>query len=437
MDDKTLMEIAGNMDKEKLLKLISFMISLSESARQVLVDYCQKNVTAGNNKQDAEKQLRQHWNKAQPVIEMFNTCGGGPKSDEDDVRDELNMMKDLLGKSEISWTARREVLDEILEEVASDNSGLTDILVDVAANMCKAKEEKIYLADFLADYGNSFYKNYASAIYLENSEQNKDPEDEKEQLVCGSDYLALANKYKKQGKQELALKTIQEGLEKAEGRLYEIYDYLFRHYASGKDEKALEDLYKKASNKERDKDFITELMYGYYKEQENYAKKKEMLCDLVSCADDRKLGKWYYTCQKELSSEDFAVEEKSVLETIKKRNLSAYFDICMEKGNVTEVLECLAERRQFLKGGVDAGHHFSKQLASGYPQEIAELYWKEVDFYIQLGEQENYSHAVDVLREIHEIMEKNSWTDEWNERYNEFIRDSIGNPLLIAELGKF
>ena len=60
-----------------------------------------------------------------------------------------------------------------------------------------------------------------------------------------------------------------------------------------------------------------------------------------------------------------------------------------------------------------------------------------MDHYAEIGDEESCRHAVEVLREIHEIMEQNSWTDEWNERYNDFIRDSISNPLLIGELAKF
>lgn len=435
MEDKALMEMVKKLEKGELVQLIEFMIKLSDSARQALMDFCKKN-SGAEKEQDAETQLKQRWRKAQPVIEMFNTCGGGPKSDEDDVRDELEMIKTLLGRHEIPWTVRKEILDEVLEEVASDNSGLTDVLVDVASRMCRTKEEKIYLADFLADYGNSFYKNYASEIYAENSRQDAS-EAVTEALVSSSDYIALANKYKKQGEQELALKIIQEGLDKAEGRLFEIYGFLFSYYAQRKDEKALEDLYQKAFQKEQDKDFLTELMYGYYKETGNYAKEKEMLSALISCADSKKLGKWYHICQKEFLAPDFAAEEKKILEIMKERNLPAYYDICIEKGNVSEVLSYLAGRQQFTERNADAGHRLSKQLVALYPKEIVEIYWNEADFYAQLGSQPDCSHAVDILREIHEIMEQNSWTDDWNERYNEFIRDSILNPTLIAELAKF
>ncbi len=455
MDEKTLMGLLGKLEKGELVTLIGFMMKLGGPVKQVVEDYCRKNVKVQDSPQDVEKEFRQRWKNVQPTVQMFNTCGGGSKSDEDDVRDELKAMEGLLGKQEIPWTARKEVLDEMLEEVASDNSGLTDVLVDIAVKMCQTKEEKIYLADFLADYGNSFYKNFAAAIYAENGKEGKSGSGKTKETadfgirekapeaansgkpVSASDYVALANQYKKQGDAERAFRTVMEGLANVEGRLFEIYDYLFRYYVTRKDEAALADLYRTARTKKQDRDFLTELLYGYYKEQGNYTNQKKMLSDLFSCADVRKLAKWYHTGQKELSVADFAAEEGKILATIKERSLSAYFDICMEKGNTAEVLDYLKNNRQFQKDWADAGHRFSKQLASEYPKEVLAAYWREVDTYVEIGDEENCRHAVEVLREIHEIMERNSWTDEWNERYNDFIRDSISNPLLIGELAKF
>lgn len=435
MDAKSLMEMVGKLDKGELLNLICFVVNVCEPAKKSAEDYCRMSGLTRETR-DIGDELKRHWKNAQPTVEMFNTCGGGPKSDEDDVREELENMKELLGQGQISWDIRKAVLDELLEEVASDNSGLTDVLVELAMRMCVTREEKLYLADFLADYGNPFYKNYASGIYMENCREEK-KEEAGEVPVSSADYMALAGKYKNQGNDGMALQTVLDGLEKAEGRLFEIYSYLYTYYMKKKDEKALEDLYRKALRKEQDKDFLTELMYGHYKEQKNYAKKKEMLLDMLSCADSRKLGKWYGTCCREFTPEDLAAEEGNILQKIKERNPAAYFDICIEKGNTAEVLKYLSGRKQFTEGNADAGHRISKQLASAYPREIAETYWREAYFYAQLGEPEDCTHAVSILREIHEIMEKNSWTDEWNEKYNDFIRDSISNPVLIGELAKF
>jgi hypothetical protein len=37
---------------------------------------------------------------------------------------------------------------------------------------------------------------------------------------------------------------------------------------------------------------------------------------------------------------------------------------------------------------------------------------------------ENYNYAVSVLQEIKKIVERNKWTDEWNNKYKAFWRDT-------------
>ncbi len=49
------------------------------------------------------------------------------------------------------------------------------------------------------------------------------------------------------------------------------------------------------------------------------------------------------------------------------------------------------------------GHRFSKGLAGQYPWEVAEMYWQEVDFFVQLGQAKNYKCAVSVLKSVRSI----------------------------------
>ncbi|MDE7178686.1 MAG: hypothetical protein K2O59_12820 [Lachnospiraceae bacterium] len=137
----------------------------------------------------------------------------------------------------------------------------------------------------------------------------------------------MAAYYKKHDEEETALKTILEGLDKADGRLDEIYEYLFRYYEKNKNEAALESLYEKSEKRNRDQDTIVVLMNQYYQKKGDYAKQKETLLKLLSCCDSRKLYKLYQKCRKELSDVDFREEETAILSMIKKRNLSIYFDI--------------------------------------------------------------------------------------------------------------
>lgn len=57
-------------------------------------------------------------------------------------------MEKLLKDNEVSWIVRKEILDQMLQFVASDNSGFTEYLMDIAVIMCTNKQENLYLADF-------------------------------------------------------------------------------------------------------------------------------------------------------------------------------------------------------------------------------------------------------------------------------------------------
>ena len=325
----------------------------------------------------------------------------------------------------------------MLDFVASDNSGFTDSLVDAAMEMCVAKEEKIYLADCLSDRGNFYYRGLAANIYLENGEDQKFLKNKKANLQYGSDYLELAEFYKKHGEQEKALQIVLEGLEKANGRLDEIYRYLFDYYRKKQDQAALEKLYKTSEKRRRDQDTITELMYQYYTEQGDYENQKRILIKLISVSDRGDLYKLYQKCKAVLKAEDFDKEEQNILDVIKKSNLSVYFDILMDKGETGEVMEYITQSKQYGGWGIDAGHYFSKRLSGKYPRKIIEMYWKEVSLYVGLGKEKNYQHAVTVLKEIHKIMKKNQWSEEWETRYNAFLNEHKRKKLLLKALDGF
>lgn len=437
MDNKTINKLIGKFDKKQLQELITYIVSVNEQAKVQLLDYCQKkeaNVKADNHALIIESKIQQYWKTAAEIIEEFDMYGGGPESDEDDACDALESMMKLLEDNEVSWIVRKEILDEMLGFVASDNSGFTDYLMDIAVNMCTNKQENIYLADSLIENANSYYRGLAAKIYLENGEEQKFVEGKKANLQYGSDYLELAAYYRKKNDKETALKIVLEGLDKAVGRLDGIYEYLFEYYEKNKNEAALEKLYAQSEKRNRDQDTITELMHQYYRRKGDYEKQKKTLLKLLSCCDIGELRKLYQKCGRELTEEDFKKEESAILKTIKKRNLSAYFDILIDKRETKEVIEYITQHPQHGGWGLDQGHYFSKRLSGEYPREVVAMYWREVAFYVSLGKEKNYAHAVGVLKEIRTIMKKNKWTDEWNAKYNTFLEEHRRKKLLLKAL---
>ena len=407
MNKKIINHLIENYDKKQLRELIAYIVSANELAEELLLDYCQRkesDVKTDNHTLIIESKIKQYWKSAARIIEEFDMYGGGPESDEDDAYGMLENMMKLLEDNEVSWIVRKEVLDGMLGFVASDNSGFTDYLMDIAVIMCTNRQEKIYLADSLIENANSYYRGLAAKLYLENGEEQKFVESKNANLQYGSDYLELAAYYKKHDEEETALKTVLEGLDKADGRLDEIYEYLFRYYEKNKNEAALESLYEKSEKRNSDQDTIVELMNQYYQK-----------------------------CRQELSDLDFR-EEAAILSMIKKRNRSIYFDILMDRGETREIIEYITQHQQYRGWGLDQGHYFSKRLSGEYPREVVDMYWKKVTFYVSLGKEKDYGHAVKVLKEIRTIMKRNKWMDEWNGRYKTFLEEHRRKKLLLRAL---
>ena len=440
MDNKTIKKLIQNYETAELQELILAIVSKNPSAQQALLKYCQKKGKTLKPEDYATviiNQLENHWTRASEIIDEFNEYGGGPEEEEEIACDELEKMMELLETEEIPWEPRKELLEEVLDFVGRDNSGLSDMLTDVADSLCRTKEEKVYLADWLSQGSSSCYGNWASEIYRACGEDKKYLESKKANLHYSWDYLELARYYEKHRDSKQALQIVQEGFQKLDGRLDEIYQYLFRYYVKHDDRKALEELYRDAAKKRMDQDTITELMHGYYKEKGEYENQKAALLKLLSCSNTAELYKLYQKCRQELTKEDFAKEEKGILKTIRERNLSAYFDILLDKNETKEVMDYIQHPGQYGGWGIDKGHYFTKRLSAQYPKEIVELYWKETASYVNMGKEANYARAVSVLKEIRQIMRSNHWTDEWKARYQAFLEEHRRKKLLLKLLEGF
>lgn len=252
MDNKTIKKLIQNYDTTELQELILAIVSKNPSAQQALLDYCQKKGNTLKSEDYATviiNQLEHHWNRASEIIDEFNEYGGGPEEEEEIACDELEKMMEILETEEIPWEPRKEMLEEVLDFVGSDNSGFSDMLTDVADSLCRTKEEKVYLADWLSQGSSSCYGNWASEIYRACGEDGKYLESKKANLNCSWDYLELARYYEKHGDSRQALQIVQEGFRKVDGRLDEIYKYLFQYYVEHDNQKALEELYRDSVKK--------------------------------------------------------------------------------------------------------------------------------------------------------------------------------------------
>jgi uncharacterized Zn finger protein len=176
-------------------------------------------------------------------------------------------------------------------------------------------------------------------------------------------------------------------------------------------------------------------MYNYFEKQNDISNQKKMLLNLINISSRNDIGKWYKKCKNELNASEWEKEKGEILAKVKKTNIHLYLDICLENENAKEVLEYLLKttnRRSF--SYIDSGHRYSKKLSKFYPNEILELYWKEVRAFVNMGKRKNYSHAVNVLKEIKTIMSNNDQKDDWKMMFRELKEEHSRKRLFMEAL---
>lgn len=321
MDKKTVTTLLGDMGKKELLDIIAKLVNYSEQGERWLLKYCKKKGDKSKQSFIVEKQLLSHWRAAEEIIYECNCYGGGPR---EEGYDELDELYELAKKNVTSWEVRKEIVDGMMEQFRIGNSGFDDSLVDTALVLCKSKEEKLYLADLLNEYGGHYYKDVAADMYWKLGKEEAFLEIQQNNLCYGSDYIKLADYYKKKKNAEKALSIMETALEQAEGRMDEVY-----------------------------------------------TRQKEYLLLMMKYSDRDSVKHWFDVCKQELQTEDFENKQKEIYEQLKKHNLKEYCKVLMDEGKDAEVLDYLNERMPYDNyWALDYEHKISRRLAEKFPQEI-------------------------------------------------------------------
>lgn len=430
MNIDTVKKLLVNQERTELYSIISKLSNYSEDAEEWLLDYCSKKGKKSDSSLIVEKQIQHYWSVAEDIIDDANMYGG--TYNEDDVYDALDKIDELAKKNKISWECRRDIVDSMLEQFYIGNSGFDDTLIDTCEILCQSKEEKLYLADKISESSSDYYRKYAAGIYLKYGKDETFIELQSKNLEYGSDYIRLADYYKKNKQMDKAISLVEEALKKCNGRLDEVYEWLFKAYKRKKQERKILDLYKTAIKKSRDVSTMTKLMYEYY--SENYEKKKPYLLKMIEVCDGKRAKEWYDECKRILTSADFEKESEQLHEWLKKKNVHDYLQLRIYEGNTEEVLKYLKEHpsRRDYYFGIDYNHNLTKQLASKYPKDIVSIYWKECEGLCVTSNKKNYMEATAILKEIKAICQKEGMQQEWSTAFASFLERHRRKRLLMG-----
>ena len=430
MNIDTVKKLLANQERTELYSIISKLSNYSEDAEEWLLDYCSKKGKKSDSSLIVEKQIQHYWSVAEGIIDDANMYGG--TYNEDDAYDALDKIDELAKKNKISWECRRDIVDSMLEQFYIGNSGFDDTLIDTCEILCQSKEEKLYLADKISESSSDYYRKYAAGIYLKYGKDETFIELQSKNLEYGSDYIRLADYYKKNKQMDKAISLVEEALKKCNGRLDEVYEWLFKEYKRKKQERKILDLYKTAIKKSRDVSTMTKLMYEYY--SENYEKKKPYLLKMIEVCDGKRAKEWYDECKRILTSADFEKESEQLHEWLKKKNVHDYLQLRIYEGNTEEVLKYLKEHpsRRDYYFSIDYNHNLTKQLVSKYPKDIVSIYWKECEGLCVTSNKKNYMEATAILKEIKAICQKEGMQQEWSTAFASFLERHRRKSLLMG-----
>jgi hypothetical protein len=216
------------------------------------------------------------------------------------------------------------------------------------------------------------------------------------------------------------LEIALDGLRRGAGRLDGLYRYLFDRFEKAEDDAAIQSLFDAALKERRDQDCIAELMYERFSRKGDAAGRKAMLRLLMATCDDESARKWYEQCRQEFSQAEWRKDEGDLLQSVKKKSLTVYLDICLDQGNRKAALDCIVrEKEEHVWSTVDTGHRYSRLLVKDFPEEILELYWREVHSLIRRSSDAQYRSAAATLKEIKTILVKRGLADDWQRLFGE------------------
>ena len=434
MDIETVEKLLENRDRTELYDIIAQLSDCSDEAEEWLLDYCSRKSGENNSALIAEKQIRHYWYMAEDIIDDANTYGG--TKDEDDAYYALNMIDDLARENEISWECRKEIVDGMLKQFYIGNSGFEDKLIESCETLCKTNEENLYLADKISESPDGYYKKYAAGIYLKCGNTEKFIELQSENLEYGSDYIRLADFYKENDQADKAVALVEKGLKKCDGRLDIVFEWLYSEYKQRNQEDKIHRLYKIALEKDRDVSTMTRLMYEYY--SDDYEKKKPYLLKMIEVCRDYDAKEWYDECKKVLTLSDFEKESERLHECLKERNTEDYLQLRIDEGNTEEVLDFLKKSslRSGYYYGLNYGHYLAEQLASDYPKDVADMYWRECESLCTTSNKNRYMRATYILKEIKSICEKAGLQQEWAVAFDSFMENHSRRKLLMGYINE-
>lgn len=215
-------------DAATLRELIAELAAARSDVRRECFDFLKENLALDKDESaDAEAEaLFALWGELEMELDELEECGGSDYRLRDDVDTLLYEFTEKLNKSCIPREARRHLLDGILRHIRSDWTGLEDGLFDAAYAVCKEDADLRAFAEYLEATGVDWMIGHARRIYRQIDDEGKYLDLRALKMEYGADYHDLATFHWEKGRKDRALEIAREGMEKGQGRMQELREFL-------------------------------------------------------------------------------------------------------------------------------------------------------------------------------------------------------------------
>lgn len=442
----TLEEMVRNLNKEKLTELILELARQNSDARRWVLEWLKDDIEK-EVKQEIEPSeeseetyikgqlLMEYWSNAKEIISDFNRFGGGPEDEETEAYDWLEKIRELIAEGMVSPEVKREFLNEAFMEYNCNNSGFEDTLVELFFTLCLTQEEWEYLIQKLEEKPSDWRNSLIMDIY-----KNRLGDDEgylrmrMKKLEYGMDYWDLAGYYLKNRMKAKAVEIAEAGIASGKGRLSELFDFLFKHFAATKDESNLDRIAMTAvTRKNYAKEMLSQL-FEYYKDHD-YEKARALLLPSYQCSYPTAYYQEYLKIKAYLRPADWAEMEPKLCELAKKNDTKDFLRICLEKGLKEQVLQVILKPQGY--GAASDYDELADQLAHSFPQQIAEHYLSKARRLIDGGNRSTYYTATGYLKKVKSIYSKYIKDKVlWQQKLDIIKSDFRKRPAFIEILNK-
>lgn len=346
-----------------------------------------------------KEQFENYLERVGQILEEHNRYGGGPEEEEDEVFEALDDIVQLFKDNKLSVEIKREFIERMFHYYDWGNSGMNDMVWDAMHDVCNSQKDWLYLIEKLQRKDSEYRKELVMQIYKDKlNDEEAYLRMRQHDLQYGTDYYDLVLFYLNKGNMEMAIAIAKQGIEKGEGRISDLLEFLFDYYKHKDYPAAL--LYLK-------KIFAEEAGIEMYKRLKQFARSDDWAT----------LDTWCRTVLK------------------KQRKMNQLARIHLENKEYDQVLEYVLEKHTdvFFAYDFSEKESFAKQLIPFYPEKLLPFYVQKMNWCLEQMGRDNYKKAADYAQFIKDIYIKYLHKKDTWQSFIENIRKTYEKRSALLE----